>query len=204
MRERLIREHGTAANQVFWEGQTPLLGDVSFVDDSIRAMDEWLAAVEADDRAVPLSAKVIDARAVAGVDERCVAANGIDAPPSLCDATVDPTIFSSPRIEAGGGDQAPVNGVGPATVGFTDDRLDCQLMPIEEFVYAGKTFAEVFTPDQQAALKETFPTGVCDYSKPGNGFQEAVPWLTYQDAEGGVVHGGTPLGEPPLSTASAG
>ncbi|WP_198598019.1 DUF6351 family protein [Blastococcus atacamensis] len=202
MRDRLVREHGTAANQVFWEGQTPLLGDVSFTDDSIRAMDEWLAAVEADDRAVPLPAKVIDARAAAGVEERCVAANGMDAPLEVCDATVDPTIFSSPRIEAGGGDQAPVNGVGPATVGFTDDRLDCELMPIEEFVYAGRSFAEVFTPEQQAALQGAFPTGVCDYGKPGVGFQAAETWLTYQDAEDDVVHGGAPLGEPPLSVSS--
>jgi hypothetical protein len=166
-------------------------------------MDDWLAAVEADDRSVPLAEKVIAARAAAGIDERCVAANGIDAPLTLCDATVDPTVFSSPRIEAGGGDQAPVNGVGPATVGFTDDRLDCELMPIEDFVYAGKTFAEVFTAEQQMALKGAFPTGVCDYSQPGNGFQAAETWLTYQDAEGGVVAGGAPLGEPPLSVASA-
>jgi hypothetical protein len=202
MRDRLIREHGTAANQVFWEGQTPLLGDVSFTDDSIRAMDEWLAAVQADERPVPLPVKIIEARAAAGVDERCVAANGVDAPLSLCDTTVDPTVFSSPRIEAGGGDQAPVNGVGPTTVGFTDDRLDCQLMPIEEFVYGGKSFSEVFTVDQQAALKKTFPTGVCDYSRPGVGFQEATPWLTYQDAGGDVVYGGAPLGEPTLSVSS--
>ncbi|RBY94340.1 hypothetical protein DQ244_03160 [Blastococcus sp. TBT05-19] len=203
MRERLIREHGTADNQVFWEGQTPLLGDVSFVDDSIRAMDEWLAAVEADHRQVSLADKVIAARTTAGVQERCVAADGIDAPLTLCDATVDPTIFSSPRIEAGGGDQAPVNGVGPASVGFTDDRLDCALMPIEEFVYAGKPFAEVFTADQQAALKGAFPTGVCDYADPGKGFQAAQTWLTYQGENGSVVHGGTPLGEPPLSVSSA-
>ena len=32
--------------------------------------------------------------------------------------TVDATLFSSPRIEAGGGDPAPVNGTGPGTVGF--------------------------------------------------------------------------------------
>ena len=199
MRERLIREHGTAANQVFWEGQTPLLGDPSFVDDSINKVDEWLAVVEADNRKVPLARKIIDAKAEAGVTERCVAANGNDAPLQLCDATVDPTIFSSPRIEAGGGDQAPVNGVGPETVGFTDDRLDCQTMPIEDFVYAGKKFSEAFTAAQQAALKTAFPTGVCDYSKPGKGFQDAVPWLTYQNANGSVVYGGTPLGAPPVS-----
>lgn len=190
MRDRLVREHGTSDNQVFWEGQTPLLGDVSFVDDAIRAMDDWLAVVEADDRDVPLAQKVVDAKAEAGIDHRCVAADGLDVPLEVCDATVDPTIFSSPRIEAGGGDPL---------VGFTDDRLDCELMPIEDHDYAGQSFADVFTDEEQATLREAFPDGVCDYSKPGKGFQAAVTWLTYQDASGNVVYGGQPLGAPPAS-----
>jgi hypothetical protein len=200
MRARLIREHGTAANQVFWEGQTPLLGDTSFVDDSIRKMDEWLAAVARDKRHVALSRKIIDAKKKAGVTERCVAAGGQDAPLQLCDATVDSTIFSSPRVEAGGGSDAPINGVGKRKVGLADDRLDCQLMPIKDFVYAGKKFTQAFTAEQQAALKTAFPTGVCDYSKRGKGFQDAVPWLTYQRHNGAVVYGGTRLGAPPLSS----
>jgi hypothetical protein len=199
MRDRLIREHGTADNQVFWEGQTPLMGDVSFVEDSINKMDEWLAAVEADTSKAPLPTKIINAKAGAGVTERCVSAAGADAPLQLCDTTVDPTVFSSPRIEAGGGDDAPVNGVGPKKVGFTDDRLECDTMPIEKYVFAGRPFTEVFDAAQQAALKKAFPTGVCDYSKPGKGFQDAVPWLAYQDAAGRVVYGGRPMGDPPLS-----
>jgi hypothetical protein len=192
MRDRLIREHGTADNQVFWEGQTPLLGDPSFVDDSIRAVDDWLAAVEADTRDVPLAQKIIDAKEPAGIAERCVASNGEDAPLSLCDATVDPTIYSSPRIEAGGGD--PLE-----TVDFTDDRLDCETIPLEDYDYGGQTFAEVFSEAQQETMKATFPTGVCDYTKPGHGFQDAVTWLTYQDAEGNVIYGGEPMGPAPVS-----
>jgi LPXTG-motif cell wall-anchored protein len=190
MRDRLIREHGTAANQVFWEGQTPLLGDTSFVTDGIRAMDDWLAAVEADTSSLPLAAKILAAKEKAGVAERCVAAAGTDAPPRLCDSTVDPTIFSSPRIEAGGGDPL---------VGFTDDRLDCELTPLESYDYAGQSFADVFTPAEQETLKATYPTGVCDYGKPGKGFQAATTWLTYQDARGNVVYGGRPLGAAPVS-----
>jgi hypothetical protein len=190
MRARLVREHGHADNQVFWEGQTPLLGDVSFVEDGIKAMDEWLAVVEADDRDVPLAQKIIDAKGEAGIAERCVSADGQDVPLEFCDGTVDPTIYSSPRIEAGGGD--PI-------VGFTDDRLDCQTMPIEQFDYAGQSFTEVFTEAEQATLEATFPTGICDYSRPGHGFQAAVTWLTYQDDQGNVVYGGTPMGPAPVS-----
>ena len=199
MRDRLIREHGTADNQVFWEGQTPLLGDASFADDSITKMDEWLAAVEADTRPIPLAQKIIDAKTPAGVSERCVGANGQDVPLTVCDVTVDATIYSSPRIEAGGGDQALVNGVGPAKVGFADDRLACETMPIENFVYGGKTFAEAFSPEQQAKLKATFAAGVCDYSKPGIGFQDAVVWQTYQDDAGHVIYGGVGMGPSPTS-----
>lgn len=201
LRDRLIREHGTAANQVFWEGQTPLLGDPSFVDASIRKMDEWLAVVAHDKRNLPLARKIIDAKVGAKVGPRCVATGGAaEAPLQFCRSTVDATLFSSPRIEAGGGDQTLVNGVGPGTVGFTDDRLDCQLMPIGNQVFAGgKTFAEVFTADQQASLKKTFPDGVCDYSKPGNGFAPAVTWLRYQDEAGRVIYGGVSMGAAPLS-----
>ncbi|MCW2682001.1 MAG: N-acetylmuramoyl-L-alanine amidase, partial [Frankiales bacterium] len=190
MRDRLVREHGTAANQVFWEGQTPLLGDVSFVDDAIRAMDDWLAAIQADTSRLPLARKVLAAKEKAGVTERCVGANGVDVPLEVCDLTVDATIFSSPRIEAGGGDPL---------VGFTDDRLDCQTVPLESYDYAGQSFTEVFTAEEQATLKEVYPTGVCDYSKPGKGFQAATTWLTYQDAQGRVVYGGTPMGAAPVS-----
>ncbi|CAN5829896.1 hypothetical protein BH23ACT2_BH23ACT2_07370 [soil metagenome] len=191
MRDRLQREHGTFANQVFWEGQTPLLGDESFVDDGIRKMDEWLAVIEADERDVPLPQKVIEAKDEAGVAERCVAADGTDAPLELCDGTVDSTIFSSPRIEAGGGSEV---------VGFADDTLDCQLMPLDDADYGdGATFAETFTPAEQTTMRETFPDGVCDYSKPSIGQQDAVTWLTYQDDDGSVIPGGEPLGPAPVS-----
>lgn len=191
MRDRLIREHGSADNWVLWEGQTPLLGDLTFVDDSIRAMDAWLEAVEADDRDLPLATRIVDAKERAGITDRCVTVNGVDAPLELCRATVDATLFSSPRIEAGGGSDE---------VGFTDDRLDCRTIPLEEADYAGQRFDEVFDESQQATLRETFPTGVCDYDRPGAGFQAATTWLTYQDADGAVIPGGAPLGDPPTST----
>ncbi|HUF33454.1 MAG TPA: DUF6351 family protein, partial [Acidimicrobiales bacterium] len=150
-------------------------------------------------RTVPLPRKIRDAQEEAGIAERCVATDGADAPLELCDATVDATIYSSPRIEAGGGDAAPVNGVGPGVVGFTDDRLDCETMPIDDWVYAGQTFSDVFTSAQQDTLRGAFPTGVCDYSRPGNGFQAALTWLRYQDSAGAVVYGGVPMGPPPVS-----
>ena len=57
---------------------------------------------------------------------------------------------------------------------------------------------------QWTRLEAAFPEGVCDYSKPGVGFTETVPWLTYQRADGSVIYGGTPMGEAPRSAPFGG
>jgi hypothetical protein len=178
MRERLLRNFGTAANQVLWRGQVPLLGDIGFVDEAIFALDEWLAAVEADDRDVPLARKILENRP-AGVDDRCTNGFGTDLPAEVCDQTV--AAYGTPRMAAG----APA----------ADDTLQCQLKPLVREDYAVE-----FTDEQWAALVATFPDGVCDYTRPGVGFQGAVPWQTYQYADGAVLYGGTALGAPPRST----
>ena len=45
-----------------------------------------------------------------------------------------------------------------------------------------------------ATLQGAFPDGVCDFSKPGVGFQPNVPWLDYTNGPGGQ-----PLGSPPAT-----
>jgi hypothetical protein len=50
-------------------------------------------------------------------------------------------------------------------------------------------------------LRKAFPTGVCDYSRPGIGQRGAIGWLTFQDSKGKVVYGGKPLGPAPRSTS---
>jgi hypothetical protein len=186
MTDRLVREHGTSENQVLWEGPVPLIGAATFVDEGIAAMDAWLAVVDADKRDVPLPQKVLDARVKAGVSDRCTDALGIDRPGMDSCVEVDTQVFSSPRIEAGGGADA---------VGYADDTLACQLMPLEDFDYGSVSFTQA----ELDRLRSVFPTGVCDYSKPSIGAQDAITWLTYQDADGSVVYGGRPLGAPPAS-----
>ena len=195
MTDRLKREHGAtedgkAKNQALWEGPVALLGSTAFVTQGIRKMDEWLAVVEADERDVPLPQKIIEAKAAAEVVDRCTDASGNDRPGMDSCPEVDSQVFSSPRIEAGGG---------PAVVGYADDTLDCQLQPIQGFDYGGSTFEETFSAADQEKLLAAFPTGVCDYSKPSNGFQDATTWLTYQKADGSVIYGGEPLGPEPVS-----
>lgn len=176
LRARLEREHGTAANQALWRGFVPLLGDASYVSQGIIAMDGWLAAVEADAREVPLAQKIIENRNVA---DRCTNGAGVELPGEVCDAVV--TSYTTPRIEAG--------------MPFTDDVMKCALKPLRASDY----LPIVFSPAQWAQMQQTFPHGVCDYSKPGQHQQDTVAWQTYQDAAGGVVYGGVPMGPPPAS-----
>ena len=175
MRARLIREHGTAANQVLWRGQTPLLGDVDYTNESIIAMDRWLASVEADKRKVPLARKIIE-RKPSDLKERCTdgAPGGSDQPASVCDASVQS--YSSARIEAG--------------MNQADDTMKCNLRPLRREDYA----PVVFTDAQFAKLRTAFPEGVCDYTKPGVDRTPTVPWLSYADGPGGKS-----LGEPDRS-----
>jgi hypothetical protein len=79
--------------------------------------------------------------------------------------------------------------------GITTDANKCQLKSLSRSDYPGVTF----TAAQWSSLQKTFPTGVCDFSKPGVAQQPTIPWLTYQDARGHVIYGGRPLGSPPAS-----
>jgi hypothetical protein len=177
LRARLLRNFGTAANQVLWRGQAALIGDPAYVDQSVFAMDEWLARVDADHSDVPLPQKIIDDKP-SDLADRCTNGAGTDIPSWVCDETVES--YGTPRF---GADEP-----------LTDDVLKCQLQPLRKDDYP-----VTFTPDEWKRLENAFPSGVCNYGKPGVDQQGAIPWLTYQDAKGKVIYGGRPLGSPPRS-----
>jgi hypothetical protein len=58
----------------------------------------------------------------------------------------------------------------------TNDGGKCQLKPLNALDYLPITF----TAAQLQALQQTFPTGVCDWSKPLVDFAFTIPWMTYQ------------------------
>ena len=177
MRARLLRNFGTAANQVLWRGQVPLLGDTSYVDQSILALDKWLGRVDADKRSVALSAKIIQDKP-GDVSDRCTNGSGTALPSEVCDETV--ASYGTPRIAA----DAPL----------ADDVLQCQLKPLRKDDYPIS-----FTAAQWARLAKVYAKGVCDYSKPGVDQRGATGWLTFQDDQGAVVYGGRPMGPAPVS-----
>jgi hypothetical protein len=177
LRARLKRNFGTAANQVLWRGQVPLIGDPAFADQAVYAIDRWLARVHADRRRIPLARKIIEDRPKS-VTARCTDGNGNPQPPEVCDATV--VSYGTPRQGAGG----PLR----------EDVMKCRLKPMRRSDYP-----VTFTDQQWSRLQQAFPGGVCDYSKPGLGQRGAIPWLTYQSSRGRVIYGGRPMGPAPVS-----
>ena len=177
LRQRLRRNFGTAANQVLWRGQIPLVGDRSFADESVFAIDRWLARVDADDRQIPLARKIIQDRP-ASVGPRCTDGNGRELEPEVCDRTVES--YGTPRQGAGGP--------------LSEDVMKCRLKPMRR-----EEYPVTFTDAQWQRLQQAFPGGVCDYSKRGVSQHGAVRWLTYQDRRGRAIYGGKAMGRPPVS-----
>jgi hypothetical protein len=177
MRDRLLQNFGTAANQILWQGTVPLLGDTTFADASVYAEDGWLAKVNADHRKIPLSQKIIQDKPDT-VADRCTNGSGTDVPAETCTETV--VAYGTPRFAA---DEPK-----------TDDVLKCQLKPLDR-----SSYAVTFTDAQWKELEQAFPNGVCDYSKPSIGQGPTKPWLTYQNSAGQVIYGGRPLGAAPVS-----
>jgi hypothetical protein len=179
VRARLDREHGTHANQLIWEGPVPLTADKDCELNSFIAMDRWLTAVERDYSRAPLPRKIIRDKPSDLTDE-CWDGIGNKLSNSLCPAGVV-NVEGTPRTVAGD----PI----------TTDANKCQLKPLRRTDYPGITFTDA----QWTELQKTFPTGVCDYSKPGVDQQPTIPWLTYQNAKGHVIYGGKAMGKPPTS-----
>jgi Tannase-like family of unknown function (DUF6351) len=89
--------------------------------------------------------------------------------------------YGAPRIAAGGS--------------LSQDVMKCQTKPLSRADYG----VIAFTDEQWARLQAAFPTGVCDYSRPG--VSQRPPkarWLTFAGGPGGQ-----PLGDPPGSQGPA-
>ncbi|HKN94951.1 MAG TPA: DUF6351 family protein [Thermoleophilaceae bacterium] len=175
VRARLQRENGTYANQVIWEGLAPIIGDATYTTQGLVAMDHWLAAVEADHSSKPLSQKLIDDKP-ADIHDQCSDGVGQVLPGTeACQAIVQ--AYQTPRMVAG--------------ESIATDNNKCRLKPLVRSDY----YPVQFTDAQWASLEKVFPTGVCDWSKPGVSQAPTLPWLTYDGAVGGK-----PLGSAPRST----
>jgi hypothetical protein len=163
MRERLRKANGRVDNQVIWifaNGNRQLASKVNGL--AIDTMSKWLDALIADTSADPAAVKVARSKPGGAVDA-CWAADGtrIDEPaamdgPSRCNELFPPHL--TPRLVAG--------------TPMTDDVMKCQLKPVE-----AKDYKVSLSDAEIAELRQVFPGGVCDYSKPG--MMQAPPVGTY-------------------------
>jgi hypothetical protein len=153
MRERLRKSNGRVDNQVLWVYPAriaPLAARVTGL--AIDTMTEWLNALQKDKSAEPIADKIARTKPAAAVDG-CWTAEGtrIDEPASFSGPGKCNELFpahKNPRMVAG----APL----------TDDVAKCQLKPVNPADYKVP-----FTSAEMADLRTIFPSGVCDYSKPG-------------------------------------
>jgi hypothetical protein len=175
IRARLEREHGTFANQVIWFGQVPLIGDPRWTTEAMLTMDRWLEAVEADESDRSLPEKIV-ANRPPDLRDRCSQIPGLEQVGAVCEHEQLQTRYGTP---------ATVAGESVAT-----DTNKCALKPLRRADY----YPVVFTNDQWSRLQRVFPSGVCDWSRPGVEQQGTVPWQTYQEADGTVIYGGRALG----------
>ena len=180
-RARLDREHGDHDNQVIWEGPVPLLGDAQCETNSFLAMDDWLAAVEADDGAGTTAEKIARDKPKA-ITDACYDGAGQRLTSDLCGEAVV-TTYRTPRVVAGDA--------------LTTDTNKCRLKPLDRA--SGDYGSATFSNAQWTALKSVFPSGVCDFTKPGVDQQGTIPWQTYQKKDGSVIYGGKPMGPEPRS-----
>ena len=183
MRARLDREHGSHANQMIWEGPIPIVGDAQCALNSLMAMDRWLAAVEKDASNTPLAQKLV-ADKPSDLSDECYDGIGTKLTSDLCGGVVVP-VYATPRMIAGDD--------------ITTDANKCQLKPLDRNDNYGLV---PFTDAQWAQMQQLFPSGVCDYSKPGVDQQPTIPWQTYQDSAGHVIYGGRPLPAAPANSGA--
>jgi len=181
LRERMKKSTGTAGNRAEWLEPRRMTGGKAVIDDgsggtggidedlTMRVMDAWLSAIEADKSDMPLAQKVLRYRPADAADGCFI--KGVRTDKSACAGyalDLDPLMVAGmPRAR---------------------DIVKCQLKPLHR-----RDYKVTFTDAQWATLQQTFATGVCDWSKPGVGQdQRAIPWLTYANGPGGLSAGLVP------------
>ena len=164
-RDRLLKANGTAANQVIIMSSMDPAQAGAAAQYELNAMDRWLAAITADTSRRSAQEKVI-ANKPADLGDGCYRSatqrikEKLTYPPAgQCGAAYQ--VAANPRIAAG-------SDVGMST-------LKCTLKPLDFHGYGVK-----FSAADQAKLRQAFPGGVCDYSRPGVGQKPASgTWIDY-------------------------
>jgi hypothetical protein len=166
-RARLEAANGSADTHAYWIAPPASMS-------TLRVMDQWLTAISLDRAQGTIRQKIVrnrpeDARSGCWIDGTRV------DDLARCDAVYP--YFREPRSVAG--DR------------LTLSTMKCQLKALKQSDYSVR-----FSGAQWNALRTAFPMGVCDFSRPGVGFQPSIPWLTYDQTPGGRPLGAAPSSRP--------
>src|SRR5712671_1657683 len=167
MRKRLEKANGRSDNQVMWvnDNRFGLYSNANpLLQSAILKMDRWITAIKADKRHIRQIDKVVQNKP-ADLQEGCY--------------TKDPTpVFIAQHQVRGPStchDLYPSNSF-PREVAGADiaaDIIKCHTKQLKQSDYAVS-----FTATQWARLQAAFPSGVCDWSKPGYEQQDPLgTWL---------------------------
>ena len=157
-RARLVAANGHASNQVFrtYAPGTSIQVAQRYVLD---AMDQWLSNIARDTAPARSALEKVVRNKPSGLVDTCYTATLEPVTdPARCQ-TLFP-VASNPRLVAGS----------PLAL----DRLKCELKPLERGGYNVP-----LTDAQLTSLRDVFPGGVCDYSRPGVGQRAPQTWLSY-------------------------
>ncbi|MGH2794254.1 MAG: DUF6351 family protein [Actinomycetota bacterium] len=182
LRERLLKANGSLGNYALFVSPLPLVPLPQVSDEAFLLMDEWLANIEKDASAKPRAVKVAENRPAGAVDSCWVGLK------KVTDWTICQTLFphfTSPRVNAGG----PI----------ANDVLKCQTKPLRR-----EDYSVAFSDAQWTRLEGAFPTGVCDWSKPGVGQRPGIPWATFANGPGGSPLSAAPASSPVTGAAAFG
>jgi hypothetical protein len=183
LRARLDETMGGHDNHVMWRYGTGLIAppQSGLILQSFLTIDRWVEAIKADRSCDSIEEKVARNRPAEAFDFCYLSTDTTFSTkitdPAVCDA--DPLLrpHTSPRQVAGG----PV----------AEDVLKCRLKPIDARDYR----PAVLSAEQLNRLRAAFPTGVCDWRRPGVGQQPAISPLDFSRGPGG-----RPLPPPPSSS----
>lgn len=173
VRQRMARFNGHTDNHVMWVTRKPH----NPVPEALELLDQWLTNIK-----INRDGDVV-ANKPNGLTDQCMDEQGdvIAAGSDVWDGgwnnnsdgpcmKIYPS-YSTPRMVAGDGGRG--------------DVFKCQLQSIEQAVSKG-IYGRIDMSDHMDELKQAFPDGVCDYSKPDMGIPSEILAL-YDSAANGEV-----------------
>lgn len=168
LRDRMAEANGDARNHVMWRGSP-----VPF-DKAWASFSSWMEAIHADASPGTPRARTIRDKPAAAVDGCWTSPADFVAEPQsfsrsptgACNARFPS--YGFPRLVAGGP--------------LAADVLKCQLKTPEPRAYPVR-----FTTAEWARLQRIFPSGVCDWTKPGVAQTRVVPWASFGPAPENLV-----------------